>query len=101
VHAFSVTRSSYARRTRFCVYATSTKRGPKPRGIIPGTQADDARPLWVADGVLHGAPQGAARTLCGLATDGLHLFADDSFETVTVSTGCCRDCVAAIDTYDD
>jgi hypothetical protein len=96
---------SRARRTlvgmRFCVYATSTRRGPKPRGIIAGTQADDARPLWVADGVLHGAPQGAARTLCGLATDGLHLFADHNFDTVTISTGCCRDCVAAIDTYDD
>ena len=44
---------------------------------------------------------GAARTLCGLATDGLHLFADHNFETLTISTGWSRDCVAAIDTYDD
>ena len=68
-------------------YATSTKRGPKPRGIIAGSQADDARPMWVADGVLHGAPQGAARTLCGLSTEGMHLFADHNFESVTIASG--------------
>jgi hypothetical protein len=86
---------------RFCVYATSTKRGPKARGIIAGSRADDARPLWVADGVLHGAPPDAALTLCGRSTDGLHVFADHNFESVTISRGCCRDCVAAIDIYDD
>jgi hypothetical protein len=86
---------------RFCVYATSTKRGPKPHGIIAGSDLDNARPLWVADGVLHGAPQGAASTLCGLSTEALHLFADHNFESVTISRDGCRDCVAAIDTYDD
>jgi hypothetical protein len=81
------------------VFATSTKRGPKSRGIIAGSQLDDDRPLWVADGVIHGAPPDAESTLCHRSTEGLHAFADHDFESVTFQGGACRGCVAAIDTY--
>ena len=82
---------------QFCVYATSTNRGPTSQGIIAGSQVDDDRPLWVADGVLHGAEPGGAWTLCGLSTEGLHRFADHNFRSVTISSGACRDCATAAD----
>jgi hypothetical protein len=83
------------------VYATSTKRGPKSQAVIAGSAEDDARPLWVADGVLHGAPQGTTSTLCGLSTEGLHAFAHLDFESVTIEGGGCRDCGAAAATCRD
>jgi hypothetical protein len=86
---------------KYCVFATSTKRGPKSQAVIAGSAEDDARPLWVADGVVHGAPQDAAFTLCGLSTEGLHGFADLDFESVTIQGGACEKCAAAVATHDD
>jgi hypothetical protein len=86
---------------RFCVYATSTDRGPKSDGIIAGSSADDSRPVWVASGVLHGAKGRDAWTLCGLSTEGLHRFADHDFESVTISAGACRECAVAAEQSDD
>jgi hypothetical protein len=85
---------------RFCVYATAIRRGPKPGGIIAGSDVDDARPLWVADGVLHGASAGDEQTLCGLPTKDLHQFADNDFETVSISDGRCAGCARAAEQSD-
>jgi hypothetical protein len=85
---------------RFCVYATARRRGPKPEGIIAGSHVDDERPLWVADGLLHGARIGEARTLCGLSIEGLHPFAEQDFESVSISAGGCRDCALAAQQQD-
>jgi len=85
---------------RFCVYATSTKRPPKSRGIIAGTEADNTRPLFVPDGVLHGARVRDAWTLCGLSTEGLNRFDVYDFETVSISAGGCERCAEAIDEVD-
>ena len=68
--------------------------------MIAGSAEDDARPLWVPDGVLHGVPQDATLTLCGLSTEGLHGFGDLDFESVTIEGGACRNCAAAVATYD-
>ena len=83
------------------MFATSTKRGPRSQAVIAGSAEDDARPLWVADGVLHAVPQDATSTLCGLSTEGLHGFGDLDFESVTIQGGACRNCAAAVATYDD
>jgi hypothetical protein len=52
--------------------------------------------LWVADGVLHGAREDDASTLCGIPTEGLHRFDEYDFEAVTVSMGGCERCAGAI-----
>ena len=83
------------------MYATSTKRGPRSEAVIAGSAEDDARPLWIADGVLHGAPPGATSTLCDLSTEAMHAFADLDFESVTIQAGGCRDCAAAAATSAD
>ena len=85
---------------RFCVYSTSIKRGPRSQGIIAGSAPDEARPLWAADGVLHGARLGDAWTLCGLSIEGLHGFTEHAFESVSISQGACRNCAAAAEQSD-
>ncbi len=69
--------------------------------MIAGSADDDARPLWVADGVLHGARDGDASTLCGMSTEGLHRFDDYDFESVTTSAGGCARCAAAMAAADE
>jgi hypothetical protein len=65
--------------------------------LIAGSAADDARPIWIPDGILHGATLGDRWTLCGRSTEGLHRFADQDFETVTISSGGCEVCIAERD----
>ncbi len=69
--------------------------------MIAGSAEDDARPLWVADGVLHAVPRDAKVTLCGLSIEGLHGFGDLDFESVTIHGGACGKCAAAVANYDD
>jgi hypothetical protein len=68
--------------------------------MIAGSAADDSRPLWVADGVLHGGRPRDAWTLCGLSTQGLYRFDEHDFETVTRAAGGCERCIEAVDEVD-